>query len=298
MAFPTRLLSVTLLLAACAAPAPLPTEPNPTEATSARVAKEPPRLLEFVGVVTSRRSSTISALVSGPVVKLNIHSGQLVRAGDLVIQLDDTDLRNKLSEADSNEKSARMAAGAYGASASAASQTVAAESHLNRLGGSSRMALNNARAELAKVNAEGASASAKAQAARSELKQAEANLARAQIFAPIDGIVTNIKAHVGDAVQIGAPLARVFDPSNLIIRFSVPKEHRGRIKLGQRVELSLDDDSQVVRATVSNISEAQEPPINFTVVEADIDDTTLARSELTVASVGRVRIADARGAKR
>jgi hypothetical protein len=33
------------------------------------------------------------------------------------------------------------------------------------------------------------------------------------------------------------------------------------------------------------------------VVEADIDDSKLARGEITVASVGRVRIADARGAK-
>lgn len=285
-------------MAACAAPAPLPTEPSPTEVTSKRVDKEAPPTLEFIGVVTSRHSSTISALVPGPVMKLNIHSGQMVKSGDLVIQLDDSDLRNKLAEAESNEKSARMAAGAYGASASAASQTVAAESHLNRLGGSSRMALNNARAELAKINAEGASAVAKAQAARSELQQAEANLARTQIFAPLDGIVTNIKAHVGDAVQIGAPLARVFDPSNLIVRFSVPKEHRGKIKVGQRVELSLDDEERVVRATVSNISGAQEPPINFTVVEADIDDAQLTKGELPVASAGRVRIADARGAKR
>jgi hypothetical protein len=46
------------------------------------------------------------------------------------------------------------------------------------------------------------------------------------------------------------------------------------------------------------MSGAQEPPINFTVVEADIDDSKLAPGELAVASVGRVRIADARGAKR
>ena len=58
------------------------------------------------------------------------------------------------------------------------------------------------------------------------------------------------------------------------------------------------DSRRVGAATVTNISEAQEPPINFTVVEADIDDTKLAPGELTVASVGRVRIAQVRGAER
>ena len=102
---------------------------------------------------------------------------------------------------------------------------------------------------------------------------------------------------MGEVAQIGTPLARVFDPSDLIMRFAVPKEHRGELMLGQRVELTVEGNARPVWATVTNISGAQEPPINFTVVEADIDDTKLAPGELTVASVGRVRIADARGAR-
>jgi hypothetical protein len=77
----------------------------------------------------------------------------------------------------------------------------------------------------------------------------------------------------------------------------VPREHRGELALGQRVELAVDGNPRPVWATVTNISGAQEPPINFTVVEADIDDTKLAPGELAVASVGRVRVADTRGGK-
>jgi multidrug resistance efflux pump len=137
---------------------------------------------------------------------------------------------------------------------------------------------------------------AKAMTARAAREQAEKDLARAVIVAPIDGIVTNIKAHEGEVAQVGTALARVFNPSDLIIRFAVPREHRATVQLGQRVELTIDGQ-QPVWATVTNISGAQEPPINFSVVEADIDHSKLATGELTVASVGRVRIADARGAK-
>jgi RND family efflux transporter MFP subunit len=276
----------------------LPTEPNPTEVTQARAVKTAPTPVEFTAVVTSRRSSVISAQVQARVEKLNIHSGQMIKAGELVAKLDETELQAKLEQARSQERSAQMEAGSYGAQASALHQKVVAETRLHKLGVSSPMAVSNARAELAQVGSQGGAAAARALTARTEREQSEKNLARTKIFAPLDGVVTNIKAREGEIVQIGAQLARVFDPSDLIIRFAVSKEHRSELRLGQRVELAVDGAQRSVWATVTNISGAQEPPINFTVVEADIDDTKLAPGELAVASVGRVRIADARGAKR
>ena len=132
---------------------------------------------------------------------------------------------------------------------------------------------------------------------KSAREQTEKDLARTDIVSPLDGVITNIKAHEGEIVQIGTPIARVFDPSDLLIRFAVPKDQRAQVKVGQRVELTVEGNPRPVWATVTNISGAQEPPINFTVVEADIDDSKLAPGELAVAAVGRVRIADARGAK-
>jgi HlyD family secretion protein len=274
------------------------TEPSPTEATSARAVVTAPPPVEFVGVVTSRRSSTISAEVGAPLVKLNVHAGQLVKAGDLIAQLDETALRTRLAQATTNEQAARMEAGAAGAQISALRQKMVAEGRLARLGVSSSMAVHSAQAEYAQASAQAAAASAKALTARAEREQAERDLAKAQIFSPLDGVITNIKAHVGEVTQVGSPLARVFDPSDLILRFAVPREHRAEIELGERVELAVDGAERPVWATVTNVSGAQEPPIHFTVVEADIDDTKLAPGEIAVASVGRVRIADARGAKR
>jgi RND family efflux transporter MFP subunit len=266
--------------------------------TRPRAVNQAPPPIEFVGVVTSRKSSVITAQVAAPLVKFNVHAGQLVKAGELIAKLDETELQTRLAAAQANEKAARMEAGALGASASAAHQTVINETRLGNYGASSRTAINNARAELARIQATGAAAAARAMTARAEREQAEKNLAKCEIYSPLDGIITNIKAAVGQSPTIGTPLARVFDPADLIIRFSVPREQHDAVKLGQRVELVPEGGGQKVVATVTNVSGAQEPPINFTVVEADIDDAKLARSELTVASVGRVRIADARGAKR
>jgi RND family efflux transporter MFP subunit len=276
----------------------MPTEPNPTEATSARAVRAAAPAAEFAGVVTSHRSSVISAQVQAPLVKLHVRSGQLVKAGDLVAELDETQLRTRLEQATTNEQAARMEAGAAGAQISALRQKMVAEGRLQKLGVSSSMAVHSAQAEYAQASAQTAAASAKALTARAEREQAERDLAKARIYSPLDGTITNIKARVGEVPPVGTPLARVFDGGDLIIRFAVPREHSGEIELGKRVELDIEGNQRPVWATVTSISGAQEPPINFTVVEADIDDTKLAPGELAVASVGRVRIADARGAKR
>jgi len=286
-----------LLAAACGAADPTPIEPSLTGATQPRAAKVAPPRPEFPAVVTSRTSSVISAQVQARIEKLHIHSGQSVKAGDPIAKLDETELRNRLLQAEANEKAARMEAGSYGAQSSALHQKMVNEGRLQKLGVSSRYAVTSARAEYYQVSSQGGAAMAKALTAKAAREQSEKDLARTQIVAPIDGIVTNIKAHEGEVAQVGTALARVFDPSDLIIRFAVPKEYRAAVALGQHVELTVDGNSRPIWALVTNISGAQEPPINFTVVEADIDDRKLAPNEVTVASVGRVRIADARGAK-
>jgi RND family efflux transporter MFP subunit len=285
-----RFLPAAFLVTACTAADPAPIERSPTQATRARVAAAPAPAAEYTGVVTSRRSSVVSAQVSARIEKLSMHTGQPVKAGELVVKLDRTEIENRLEQARSNEKAARMEAGAFGAQASAARRQMIAERRLNKLGVSSPMAVHNAGALVAQHGSNGAAAMAKAAAMTTAREQTEKDLARTDIVAPLDGVVTNIKAREGEIVQIGTPLARVFDPSDLLIRFAVPKDQRARIKIGQRVELSVEGNQRPVWATVTNISGAQEPPINFTVVEADIDDTKLAPGELAVASVGRVRI--------
>lgn len=288
-----RFLAVSLLVAACGTPAAAPLEPSPTEVTQPRAAKAAAAPVEFTGVVTSRKASVITSQVQGRIEKLSLRAGQPIKAGELVVQIDKTELQTKLAQAQAAEKSAQMEAGSFGAQASALKMAAVAEARLHQLGVSSAIAANNARAQFAQVGAQGGAASARAAQARAAREQSEKDLEHANIVAPIDGIVTNIKAHEGEMAQVGTPLARVFDPSDLIIRFAVPKEHRASLKLGQRVALAVEGNARAVWATVSNISGAQEPPINFTVVEADIDDSKLAPGELTVASVGRVRIADA-----
>ena len=297
-----RFLSVSLLVAACGTPVPQPTELNPTGIAHPRTVKEAAPPVEFTAVVTSKVSRVIASQVQARVDKLNIHSGQIIKAGDLVASLDKSELQIELAAAVQQEKSSRMEAGAYGSQAGALAAKVVMERKLVSLGVSAPIALTEAIGAAGQTGGQGAAASARAESAKQSRMQKEKDLENTDIAAPISGVVTNIKTHEGEIVQKGVPLARVFDPSDLIVRFAVPKEHTGKVKIGQRVELVVEGNPRPLWAIVTNLSGAQEPPINFSIAEADIDDSKLAPGELAVASVGRIRIADqiadARGAKR
>ncbi len=257
----------------------------------------PPETPEFVGVVTSRRSEVIPAAFSGRILRMNVHPGQRVHAGDSIAKLDDTDLKSQIAGLIAEEKAARASSGASGAMAAAARVKLTAEKRLVAIGASARISITNATAEVNSQGAQAAAAASQGGVARAKREVFERQLAKADVTSPLDGVVMMVRAKEGEVPQPGTPLARVFDPRDLIIRFAVPKEFRAQLVLGKRVELRIDGVDRAVWATIERMAD-EEAPINFTVVEADIDDSKLGPDEVQVASVGRVRIADARGVKR
>ncbi len=286
-----------LAAAACTPADQTPVEPDQTEAIAAPAAEVAPERPEFVGVVTSRRSEVIPAAFTGRITRMNVHPGQRVHAGDSIARLDDTDLRSQIAGFLAEERAARASAGASGAMVAAARSKLAAERRLVAIGASPRMAITNATAELSSQGAQSAAAASQGGVARAKREVIERQVAKAELTSPLDGVIMMVRAKEGEVAQAGSPIARVFDPRDLIIRFAVPKELRSQLGLGTRVELRLESVERPVWATIERMAD-EEAPINFTVVEADIDDSKLSPDEVQVASVGRVRIAEARGAKR
>jgi multidrug efflux pump subunit AcrA (membrane-fusion protein) len=282
---------------ACGAADQQPVEPDPTEAVAAAPAPAPAERPEFVGVVTSRRSEVIPASFTGRIVRLSITPGQRVHVGDPIAKLDDTDLKSQIAGYLAEESAARKQAGASGALASAAQHDVLTATRAYGRGAGTRNAILDAQAKRSSNGAQSSADLARGDVAKTKRDIAERQLAHAEITSPLDGVVMMIKAKNGEVAQQGAPLARVFDPKDLLIRFSVPHEYRSQIALNSRVELRIEGVERPVWATVDKLAD-EEAPLNFTVVEADIDDSKLAPDEVRVASVGRVRIADARGGKR
>lgn len=280
------------LLAACSGSAPPPAELGPTvarfEAPADRAA-EPP---EFSGIVTARRTRVVSAEFAGRLDRVPISAGQRVRAGEPLATLDGTQLKAQILTAESEEDAALARARSAGSRAYTAAQSARRAGWLVASGTWSVATQQKEQGDAASASADRSAELARARGARAEVERLQALVAKADVVSPFDGIVTVVHVKEGETAAQGAAIARVADPRDLIMKFSVPKEHRGRIARGKRVELQIDGVDHPVWATVERIAD-EPPPINFAVVEADIDDAKLRPDEVRVAAQGRVRIADA-----
>jgi RND family efflux transporter MFP subunit len=242
--------------------------------------------------VTSRNTKVVAAEFPGRVDRIQIFNGQRVRAGDPIALLDDSELKAQIESARQNELAARADAGAAGAQAFAAQRAFERDARLGKRGYVSRGQIDNSRAQSASLGAQSGAHTFRAESYKAERNRLEGLVAKAQATAPIDGVVMMVKLNEGEMAQKGTPLARVFDPKDLIMKFAVPKEHRHLVAPGKRVELRIEGVERSLWATVERIAD-QEPPINFSIVEADIDDSKLNPDEVRLTAKGRVRIADA-----
>lgn len=122
---------------------------------------------------------------------------------------------------------------------------------------------------------------ARREQALSEVQQAEINLARTIIYAPIDGVVIDSRVNLGQSVNMGKSglflLARDLD--HMQLRASVSETDIGKIHPGQPVSFTVDADrKQVLRGHVANILLNARVQNNFVTYDVliDIDDSTEA----------------------
>ena len=87
-------------------------------------------------MITSRNASSVTAQSDGNVVGLPTHTDAYVHKDELLVQLDVSDLRTKLSEAESAREKARGEAGHAGALAAQAAHKAKVEGMLARTGSS------------------------------------------------------------------------------------------------------------------------------------------------------------------
>lgn len=251
---------------------------------------------EFVGVITSRKSEIIPAPFTGRVKRLEVTPGQKVYAGDKIALLDDTDLKSEIQKKIAEERAASAQAGAGGAMAAYGKTQLKAVNKLVKLGSAPKIEIEKIKADINAQGAQSGAAAAQGLVAKASRDILERQLKGAQMTAPTGGIVMMVKAKEGAVVQQGEPIARVFDPRDLIVRFAVPKTYRDKLQTGARVELQIEGVKRQIWATIQEYAD-EEAPINFTVVVADLDDAKLGPGEVRLASVAKVKLVDVAGGK-
>lgn len=200
--------------------------------------------IKTTGSLSAVNGVTLAPEVSGVVTKIYFQSGQMVKKGDLLIQLNavqtEADLAKAQAQLQLNELQYRRLAQLY---------------QKNFVGTAE---LDKAKADLA--------------IARATVKQVQAKLQQLNIIAPFSGKLGLCKISVGDYVTAGEDLVNLQQLDQLKINFSIAGTYATEVKVGDQVEVMLDNSNKLYRGKIAAIDSKIDPATRNLDLEALIQN--------------------------
>src|SRR6266850_1091306 len=116
--------------------------------------------------------------------------------------------------------------------------------------------LNQTLRQVETLKAQRLSAEAGLAQAKAQLNQAQVNLERTRIIAPVDGYVTNLLAQLGDYVNVGVNTISLVGADSFWVDGYFEETNLAPIRVGDRAQIKLMGHSQIVRGRVDSIARA------------------------------------------
>jgi RND family efflux transporter MFP subunit len=185
------------------------------------------------------------------VVAVHVVEGQSVKAGDVVVELDD-----------------RMAQAAVEKARHALTYAQQVADRLGRLISSGAVSMQLKQ-----------EADQRLAAARAELAAAQAAIAQVQLASPLDGVVARINVQPGQSVDLNTMVAEIIDPKRLVVTVNVPAEEAVQLGTGQTAEVFMDNAKKpVTTGRVSFVSPSVDQKTNAVLVRLTLPEDSQLRS--------------------
>jgi RND family efflux transporter MFP subunit len=242
------------------APPPAAAAPQAMPVQVAPVSLSPvPSSDTYVATIKSRRSATMQPQVEGNLTRILVKSGDVVKAGQLLMQIDPLKQVATVQSQQGTEAQKR-AVFQYNQS------EVERQRKLYEAGVTSKQAYDQA------VQAfENAKGDLEANAALTNTQKQQ--LAYFQIRAPFDGVVGDIPVHLGDFVTTTTLLTTVDENADLEAYIYIPTERATQIRTGLPVDILDTEGTVLTKSTISFLSPQVDNGMQSILAKAPIPHT-------------------------
>jgi len=205
-------------------------------------------LLNASGYVTPRRRATIAAKITGRVTGVYFDEGTVVKEGQLLATLDDSDVQKALSAAKADKDSTEAAIADLQVQLKNATIELHRADQLQKAGVQTQEQLDTARMNADSLKAKIELAKAQVAASQSRIVEAQQAVDNCTIRAPFAGIVVSKDAQVGEMVSpvsagggfTRTGIATIVDMNSNEIEVDVNESYIARVQNGQKVTATLD----------------------------------------------------------
>lgn len=222
------------------------------------------RSTDFIATLKSRRSTTIQPQVEGFVTKIAVHSGERVRAGAVLFEIDSGRQQAAVGSLESM-RAMRAADVQYAQQQAQRSKTLFEAGAISQR-------------DLEQVETAVRTSAAQLQAVDEQIREQQVELAYYKVTAPSAGTVGDIPIRPGDRVTKTTVLTTVDENDALELYVNVPVDQAPELRLGLPVRI-VDDSGQTLATN------------RITFIAPSVDDQTqsvLAKAQL-VDGRGRFR---------
>jgi membrane fusion protein, multidrug efflux system len=229
-----------------------------------------PGAVEVDGIVVGRSEAVLASRLAAAVAEVRAVPGQGVRAGEVLVRLDQR-------EADGAVEGARAAV------ASAESALALARKNLSRF---ERLEGRGAAAavELERARQDEASATAALAAAHAALRRAETDRAQAVLVAPFDAVIVEKLVSPGDLAAPGRPLVRLASAAGRRVEAAPGEERAAQLSVGEVVQVELG--GRTYDGRIGEIVGAVDPVTRRRTVRVDLP----GGAEPAIGGFARVRL--------
>jgi membrane fusion protein (multidrug efflux system) len=183
---------------------------------------------------------TISSKILGRIALLHADEGDSVAAGELLVQIDDSDLRAQEAQARANLDYVQQNVQVTQITLEQARDDFYRDSVQFQSNVITRQQFDHARQALDMARAQQAVALSHVKAAQAQLAVIETQLDNTRISASVSGVVARKWVVLGDIVQPGQPIFTLFDLHDVWVTANFEETKLARIRPGDFVEISVD----------------------------------------------------------
>lgn len=240
-----------------------------------------PDWLEVVGTVRAAQTSQLASQIMGNIVAIQAHEGERVESGQVLMLIDDAQLRAAVEQATAAELAAQKDLSAAESEFALAQTTLKRYEQLYEKKSVSPQ-------EFDEIKTRAQSTEARRDMARAALVQADAGLAQARtslgytrIRAPFAGVVTERKADPGTLASPGMPILTLEDTRNYRLEVTVDESDVRLVHLGHPTPVNVDAlGSTETTGKVVQIVPAADPGSRSFLVKIELPKDAHLRSGL------------------
>lgn len=207
--------------------------------------------------IGARQATTISSRTLARITQITVRAGDTVTKGQLLLELERSDLESRLQQAAERERSVT-------ARLEEARQNLGRAEQLFERDLVAAAALDEARANYSALSADLANT-------EQAVREAEVAISYTAIRSPIDGRVVERFAEPGDTASPGDKLLALYNPMSMRVEAAVREGLATSLGLGQEVQVEIPVLESVLTARIEELVPAADPGSRSFTVKAQVD---------------------------